>query len=159
MEIAHSTELFRKPGLLLAALWLVCGPGVLHATPDQWVKKPGISTSAAKKIEKKWGIRVLGIRRTATDYLLDFRFRVLDKKKVGELMDRKIRPELLVEGKDIRLSVPVTSKLGSLRQSAKFAKADTNYFMLFANPGKAVKKGDKVTIRIGKFKVEHVVVQ
>lgn len=115
--------------------------------------------SAAEMIKKKWGVEVIGIRRTASDYMLDFRFRVLDKTKVGEIMDRKVRPLLEVEGKDIKVNVPVTNKLGSLRQSAKYAKNNKNYFMLFANPGKKIKKGDKVSVTIGKFKVEHLVVQ
>jgi hypothetical protein len=108
--------------------------------------------------EKDWGVRVIGIHRTAAGYMLDFRYRVLDAEKASSLMNRKIKPELIVEKDNRVLRVPVTSKLGPLRQSAKFVKENKNYFMFFANPGKLVQAGDKVTILIGDFKAEHIIV-
>lgn len=109
--------------------------------------------------EEKHGIRVLSIRRTAADYMLDFRFRILDKNKVSEIMSRKIKPQITVEKNGAVLFVPVTSKLGPLRQSAKFAKENKNYFMFFVNPFRSVKSGDLVTVKIGDFKKEHIAVQ
>ena len=106
-----------------------------------------------------WGIRVIGIRRTAADYMLDFRFRMLDPEKAAAIMDRKIKPHLIVEKNGRKLQVPVSAKIGPLRQSPKFAKVDRNYFMFFANPGRDVKAGDKVTLVIGDFKHEHIVVE
>lgn len=108
--------------------------------------------------EKDWGVRVIGIHRTAAGYMLDFRYRILDAEKATQLMNRKIKPELIVEKDNRVLRVPVTSKLGPLRQSAQFAKEDRNYFMFFANPGKLVQPGDKVTVVIGDFKAEHLTV-
>lgn len=109
--------------------------------------------------EKKYGVQIIGIRRSAANYMLDFRFRILDKDKISMIMDRKVKPELLVEKNGSRLLVPVTSKLGPLRQSGKFAKENKNYFMFFANPAKQVKSGDLVTVTIGDFRKEHIVVQ
>jgi hypothetical protein len=148
-----------RQALLASLLATVVAQNTSVAAVSKSAEKQSAGEQAVKTIEKKWGLRVVGIRRTAADYMLDFRFHVVDKDKLGEIMDRKVRPVLEVEGRNIKLNVPVTSKLGSLRQSPKFAKANKTYFMLFANPGKAVKKGDKVTIRIGKFKVEHLEVQ
>jgi hypothetical protein len=106
-----------------------------------------------------WGIRVIGIRRTAADYMLDFRFRMLDPEKAAAIMDRKIKPHLIVEKSGHIVQVPVSAKIGPLRQSPKFAKVDRNYFMFFANPGREVKAGDKVTVVIGDFKAEHLIVE
>jgi len=106
-----------------------------------------------------WGIRVIGIRRTAADYMLDFRYRMLDPEKATAIMDRKIKPQLIVEKNGRTLQVPVSAKIGPLRQSPKFAKVDRNYFMFFANPGREVKAGDKVTVVIGDFKAEHLIVE
>jgi len=108
--------------------------------------------------EQQWGVHVLGIHRTAAGYMLDFRYRVLDAEKATPILNRRIKPELLVEKDNRILRVPVTSKLGPLRQSAKFAKQDRNYFMFFANPAKLVQRGDKVTIVIGDFRAEHLIV-
>jgi len=106
----------------------------------------------------KWGVRVIGVRPSAAGYMLDFRYRVLDAKKAAEVVNRKNKPYLLVEKDGSKLVVPVTSKLGPLRQSAQYAKENRNYFMFFANPGKHVKSGDLVTVVIGDFKAEHIVV-
>ena len=102
---------------------------------------------------------MIGIRRTAADYMLDFRYRMLDPEKAAAIMDRKIKPQLIIESTGRKLQVPVSAKIGPIRQSPKFAKADRNYFMIFANPGRAVKAGDKVTVVIGDFKAEHLVVE
>lgn len=106
-----------------------------------------------------WGIRIIGVRRTAADYMLDFRYRVLDAEKAAYLMDRKIKPQLIVEKNGRKLEVPVSSKIGPLRQSPKFVKANRNYFMFFANPGRSVRAGDRVTVVIGDFEAEHLVVE
>lgn len=126
--------------------------------------KSGINGQSKQKVvltasEEKHGIRIIGIRPTAANYMLDFRFRILDKYKVSEIMSRKIKPMLVVEKNGATLMVPVTSKLGPLRQSAKFAKENKNYFIFFANPRHTVKSGDLVTVKIGDFKKEHIVVQ
>ena len=126
--------------------------------------KAGVNLQAKQEValtesEKKHGIRVLSIRPTAVGYMLDFRYRILDKNKVSEVMSRKIRPQLIVEKNGATLMVPVTSKLGPLRQSATYAKENKSYFMFFANPKSLVKSGDLVTVKIGDFKKEHIVVQ
>lgn len=114
---------------------------------------------AQKKFVEQWGVKVLGIRRTASDYMLDFRFRIVDPQKAAVLIDRKIKPHIIVEESGAKLEVPITSKLGPLRQSGKFAQANKNYFVFFANPGRTVHKGDRVTVNIGDFSVSHLVVE
>ena len=140
--------------LFLTGLQVSC------ATTD----KSGVNAQSKQEValtaaEEKHGIRILSIRPTAANYMLDFRFRILDKNKVSEIMSRKIKPMLVVEKNGATLMVPVTSKLGPLRQSAKFAKENKNYFMFFANPRHTVKSGDLVTVKIGDFKKEHILVQ
>ena len=105
-----------------------------------------------------WGVKVIGLRPSAAGYMLDFRYRILDAQKAAKLVNRKTKTYLIVEKDGSMLRVPVTSKLGPLRQSAQYAKENRNYFMFFANPNKHVKSGDLVTVVIGDFKVEHLVV-
>lgn len=106
-----------------------------------------------------WGINVLGIRRTAAGYMLEFRYRVVDSEKAAYLMNRKIKPELIIEETGQTLRVPVSSKLGPLRQSPKFPVAERNYFMFFANPGRTVRAGDRVTVQIGEFSASNLTVE
>lgn len=111
------------------------------------------------EIEDKWGIRVLSIRLTSASYMLDFRYHVLDVEKASAIVTRKIKPHIVVERTGRKLFVPVAAKLGPLRQSPKFIQPDKNYFVFFANPGGAVKPGDKVTVVMGDATIEHLMVE
>ena len=109
---------------------------------------------------EKWGVEVLGIKRTAGGYMLDFRFRVVDAEKALPLFDHRIKPYLVAEKSDIKLPVPMASKVGAFRATnrGKNIKADKTYYMIFGNPDSHVKPGETVSVVIGDFKVEHLTV-
>jgi hypothetical protein len=112
-------------------------------------------------LEREWGIKLIGVTRSAAGYMLDFRYTVLDAEKATPLLQRKLakNPMLVSERTGAQLGVPFTDKAGSMRSSVRTAnqiKTGRNYRMLFANPGGHVKAGDLVSIVIGKFKVEHL---
>jgi len=110
-------------------------------------------------IEEKWGIKILSIRQSANGYMLDFRYRVIDPDKASLLLSRKEKPYLVDQASGARFMVPSAPKVGPLRQTAVKPIADRNYFILFANPGKYVKVGNKVTVVIGEFRTENLVVE
>ena len=56
------------------------------------------------------------------------------------------------------LAVPETAKLGPLRNS-NIPQEGRIYWMFFGNAGKLVEAGDKVTVVIGDFRVEDLVVE
>lgn len=109
--------------------------------------------------EKDGGIRVLSMRQTAAGYMLDFRYKVINPEKAEKFIDRGNKPSLHVLKNGSILQVPVSAKIGPLRQSAQLAKAGKNYFMFFANPGRMVKPGDKVKVNIGEFKSKTITVE
>jgi hypothetical protein len=51
------------------------------------------------------------------------------------------------------------AKLGSFRQTTLRPEAGRTYFVMFANPGRFVKKGSKLTVVIGDFQAQNLVVQ
>lgn len=113
-------------------------------------------------LEKKWGIKFYGIRWTAAGYMLEINFRVLDPDKAFPLLKRDIKRYVMVDKSGAVLEVPFTEKLGSLKASVRTAnmvKKNRNYYALFANPGKHVQPGDKVTLVIGTFMAEDLIVQ
>ena len=112
--------------------------------------------AAADPLRERWGVEVLSIRTTASGYLLDFRYRVHDADKAAPLLDRRIKPYIEVDKSDARLGVPVTNKLGALRQSTQHVIPDRNYFILFTNPGRHVVPGDRVSVVIGDFVAEDL---
>ena len=109
----------------------------------------------APTMEEQWGVEVVALRLTGADYMLDFRYRVIDADKAGELFERANKPVLIHNATGAKLEVPRPAKTGPLRPTNP-PQAGRVYFMLFSNPG-VVKAGDEVTIEIGDFKTEVVV--
>jgi hypothetical protein len=110
------------------------------------------------EIEQKWGIRPLGIWLSAGDNMLDFRYRVFDAEKAAPLFTRQIKPYILDQATGAKFFVPETPKVGALRQTRK-PYPDKNYFIIFGNPAKYVKRGGKVTVVIGELQIRDLVVQ
>ncbi len=106
------------------------------------------------------GIRVEALRLSAAGTMLDLRYRVVDAERAAPLLDGRQRPALL-DGRGARLGVPETPILGSLRQTARNGKValDHTYFVLFANPGRYLKPGDRVTLVVGEARLAELTVQ
>jgi hypothetical protein len=100
------------------------------------------------------------MRLTAAGMMLDFRFRVVDADKALPLFDHRIKPYVVADKSDIKLPVPMAAKVGAFRPTnrGKNIKADKTYYMIFGNPDRYVKAGEKVTVVIGDFRLEHLMV-
>lgn len=109
-------------------------------------------------LAEKWGIEITSLRLSANGHMLDYRYRVLDAEKATDLFKRQIKPHLLHQESGKVLAVPETAKLGPLRNS-NIPQEGKIYWMFFGNTGKLVKAGDKVTIVIGDFRAENLVVE
>ena len=118
--------------------------------------KPTIQKSL---YENKWGVKVEDIRLSSAGYMLDFRYRVLDPQKAAPLLSRQVKPYLVDQESGSKLIVPAPPKVGSLRQKSYQPISNKIYFILFSNPGRLVKPGNKVTVVIGDFRAEDLIVE
>jgi hypothetical protein len=109
-------------------------------------------------IEEQWGLKIVAVRLTANGHMLDLRYQVINSEKAFPLLDRKIKPYLIAQATGTKLYVPDT-KIGPLRQRVANPDADKTYFILFGNPGGLVKRGSQVTLVMGDFKAENLVVE
>lgn len=109
-------------------------------------------------MKRTWGVELMFVRQTSAGYMLEFRYKVLDPEKAAPLFDRQTKPVLIHAKTGARLIVPTPAKTGALRNSNPPLE-DHHYWMFFANPGKLVEPGDRVTIEIGEFVAADVVVQ
>lgn len=108
------------------------------------------------------GVELVGVRLSGADFLIDVRYRVKDVAKAQALMERKVHPVLVNEATGERYYVPQAPKLGALRQSATAkqpVQLDKVYFMLFANPDRKLRSGEKVTLHAGESTVKGLLVQ
>jgi len=150
----RSLEMLAMTAALLLALLSLQLAGCA-ATPDKQAKE---MLASEETIEERWGIQIIGIRQTAAGYMLDFRYRVIDQKKAEPLFARKTKPYLIDQASGAKFAVPNPPKTGPLRTSDP-PQANRNYFIFFANPGKFVKAGNKVTVVIGDFRAEDLTVE
>jgi len=146
-----------------ALFWAVagsCPPPVLAApvaTPGESVPAPApVAIDVADPaLVRKWGIRIESMRLTSAGHMLDFRYRVVDARKAKPLFERKTKPVLRDEASGVQMAVPVPPKTGALRNSND-PKAGKTYFMFFANPGRFIAPGNRVTVTIGAFSVSGI---
>jgi len=90
--------------------------------------------------------------------MLEFRYKVLDPEKAKPLFDRQTKPLLTHTASGARMVVPTPAKTGALRNS-NTPLAGHTYWMFFANPAKFIQEGEQVSIEIGDFLADNLVVQ
>jgi hypothetical protein len=118
-----------------------------------------VPRAARAELRERWGIEVASLHLSAAGRMVDFRYRVLDPDKAALLGDRNVKATLTDLATGAVLRVPSFPKTGSMRQTAAKMQAGRIYFMLFANTGMPVKSGSRVTVTIGAFKAEGLIVQ
>ncbi len=110
-------------------------------------------------VTERWGVEIVGPMMSAQGYMVDFRFRVVDPKKALPLLVHDAPAYMYDQKSGARLTVPAPAKVGRLRQTSVQAEAGRTYWVLFWNPALAVHSGDKVTVIIGDFRAQDLVVQ
>ncbi len=138
---------------------LIVSGAVLFAWSAPIVADEGASHPRKNTFMKReWGIEIMFVRQTAAGYMLEFRYKVVDAEKAKALFERQIKPMLTHTESGAKFVVPTPAKTGALRNSNP-PKDDHTYWMFFANPGQFIKPGEHVSIEIGDFIVENLVVQ
>ena len=105
-----------------------------------------------------WGVDSLGVKSVESGQMIRFSYRVIDVEKAKGLNDKKANPFLIDEKARVKLVVPTMEKVGQLRQSST-PEAGKSYWMVFSNKGNFVKRGNRVSVEIGRFRVDGLVVQ
>ncbi len=142
--------------LLTAALVCASLPASGSSPAPGAVRSP--HPREATRMKRQWGVEVLGVRQTAAGYMLEFRYRVLDAARAKPLFERRTKPVLVDEQSGLSLVVPTPPKTGALRNSNPPLAGHT-YWMFFGNPGGFVRPGRRVSVVIGDFRAEGIVVQ
>jgi hypothetical protein len=162
--------------LLLGALWT---QSASSAPPDDKTKSPVPQTTATagppavrttgryqpnrfagragKYYELVWGVDSLGLKTVESGEIIRFTYRIVDADKAKALNDKKSEPVLIDPKAQVKLVVPSMEKVGQLRQSST-PEAGKSYWMAFSNKGRLVKRGDHVSVVIGKFRADGLVV-
>jgi len=105
-----------------------------------------------------WGVDSLSVKSAESGEIIRFSYRVLDPVKAKMLNDKKNEPSLIDPQAGVRLVIPSLEKVGKLRQSSD-PEAGKAYWMAFSNKGRPVKPGHRVTVVIGNFRAEGLIVR
>jgi len=136
----------------LAAVPAPLGPKEAAEAMRNWQMRAG------ELIKRNWGVEVLGVRLASHDWMLNFRYRVLDPAKAKPLLDHKVVPYLVDQASGARMAVPAMENIGELRQATE-AEAGRQYFLTFGNGGQIVHHGSRVDVVIGDFHAEGMIVE
>ena len=123
----------------------------MHYQPDRFAGRAG------KYYAFIWGVDSLSVKWTESGEVIRFTYRILDAEKAKTLNDKKLEPALIDPEVGVKLVVPSLEKVGQLRQSST-PEAGRTYWMAFSNKGRLVKRGDHVTVVIGQFRAQGLVV-
>jgi hypothetical protein len=118
----------------------------------------GLSRNATMYYQGVWGVDSLKVKYTESGEIIRFSYRIVDPDKAAPLNDKKAEPFLIDPQAGVKLSVPQMEKVGKLRQSST-PIAGQSYWMAFSNSGRRVKPGHRVTLEIGHFRAEGLVVE
>jgi len=158
-------------GAALASAGMLWPPGNALAPPSPSALRAAVIESAKASrerdaapqrepsaLERRFGVSIESLRTTAGGYMLDFRMRVLEPLRAAPLLARQLQPRVITSD-GAELAVPVAPKLGALRQTTSAAKAGSSYFVLFANPGQRVRRGERVSVELGALQARGVLVE
>jgi hypothetical protein len=104
-----------------------------------------------------WGVEGLGVKWAESGEVIRFSYRVLDPEKAKILNDKRSEPSLVDPQAGVQLVVPSMEQIGQLRQSGT-PEAGKAYWMAFSNKGRLVKRGHHVSVVIGTFRADGLVV-
>jgi hypothetical protein len=137
-------------------------PGVTAASPGAKTLAPRTAVPRSQRAEwyyaRRLGVDHMQVRSIASGASLEFRYRVLDVQKAKILNEKRATPYLIDWQTGAKLSVPTMEKIGALRQVAD-PVLGREYWMIFSNPGKIVKPGERVDVVVGTFRVEGLMVE
>ena len=107
--------------------------------------------------QRAWGVDIAGVKAVSSGYMLRLSYRIVDPGKAKPLTDIHNRAYLIDEASGVRLAVPAMENVGELRQTGK-AQANRSYFVIFGNPGRLVKPGNRVSLVVGNFRADGLIV-
>ncbi len=159
--VKQQKAFFMAAVFFFSVLSLLLWPGMSFGEEPGPTAKNAVPGNKYQVLEDQWGVRPTSIRLTASDYFVDFRYKIIDPEKSKALLSRNKENRevyLLLQKTGKKFPVPIT-KVGPLRSTTLSPKKGRQYTILFSNVGKSIKKGDKVSVVIGKFKAENLTVE
>ena len=111
------------------------------------------AVSPAGLVERS-GVRVVRVAATGGGGLLDLRYQVVDPSAAAAVHDTATPPAIVDEQ-----TGGVIGRLFMGHMPHSRPKAGVTYYLVFDNPGSAVRPGAQVSVVLGDARLEHVLVR
>ncbi len=118
----------------------------------------GCAATGGPRASEPAPIKIEAVRMTAAGHFIDLRYRVLDPARANELLGPGVKPLLIDQATGFKMGVPMTAKLGPLRQTQAPQRLDHLYFVMFTNTA-GLHPGSKVTAQLGDITVTDLTVE
>jgi len=158
----------RRSYLALTALGacLILAAGCQHRGPKDGTTAErsspyhpvGMPASARYYYQTVWGIDDLVLRVAASGSLVRFSYRVTNVQRAKELGNKRAEPYLIDPRSHVALRIPVMEQVGPLWQTVGLENGK-RYWMTFSNKGSPVRAGDRVSVVIGNFHADGILVE
>jgi hypothetical protein len=165
-------------GVLASSLFVLVAPEILPAQNSQPAAPPAQGAATPKPVapvskmymsdrvsmrahmyyQGVWGVDELKVKYTESGEMVRFSYRVVDPVKAAALNDKAAEPSLMDLQAGVKLVVPEMEKIGKLRQTST-PIAGRSYWMAFSNSGRRVRPGDRVSVEIGHFRADGLLVE
>jgi hypothetical protein len=120
--------------------------------PQRFAKRAGLYYGLV------WGVDSLSAKSVESGEIIRFAYRVVDANKAKALNDKEVEPSLIDSRAGVKLVIPALEKVGKLRQMST-PETGKSYWMAFSNKGRLVKRGDHISVVIGQFRADGIVVE
>ncbi|MCX6043678.1 MAG: hypothetical protein NT075_01090 [Chloroflexi bacterium] len=142
-------------GFFAYRLWIAQPTAPVQPMPQAVTQAAASPAISAKTFEDRFGIRITLIAVTAGGGIVDFRYKIIDKKKAEFLLgDAHSMPSLMAERSGITLLPP-----NHVMKHNTQLENGRSYFQFYANTQNAVKPGDFVAVVIGSLRLEPIIAQ
>jgi len=118
----------------------------------------GCASNVATRSDEPQSIEIESVRVTAAGHYIDLRYRVLDPEGANSSLGPGVKPTLTDDATGIIMAVPMTAKLGSLRQTRGDQRPNRSYFVLFVNSA-GLTSGSRVTADLGDMRFESLTIE
>jgi len=109
-------------------------------------------------LEEQYGLKLLTVRLTAVDRMVDLRLEVTDPQKANGIKDKLERAFLVHEATGGLAAGAYSERVGNLR-GINLEQAGSVGYMLFPNPSQLIHRGDYVIVVAQDIPLGRIVVQ
>jgi hypothetical protein len=137
--------------IITGGIWAFLGASLDTILPG---KHPVMSEEARLAFEDKTGVRIVLVAVSAGGGMIDLRYQVIDPEKALIVHDAENPPAIIDEDSGQVFKTPWMNHLHDGSYQAGIV-----YYTLLMNSGGQIKPGDRVTVVVGGFSLEHLIVR